>query len=214
MPDRGRRPPHLAHTSPGRISCSQRAGSPAIENFLVRRPPAHARRAGAPAAHAAPPDRRPSSAGSAAPADGGNAAPVGLGSCGANFVRGVRRPGAHRRTRPLARKSNISAAYSRSDCDGWCAPRVRRGCDGRFAPVAAQNPRNSAAFGRSGANLRATGATGRFAPRRTQNPRKSAALRLSVRRLGANCEPGFVGCRWRNIAGRPPVSVFAKEGPK
>ena len=72
------------------------------------------------------------------------------------------------------------------------------GCDARFAPVGVQNSRDSAAFRRSSANLSATGATGataRFAPSEAQEPRISAAFRLRVRRVSANCEPGFAGCR-------------------
>ena len=63
------------------------------------------------------------------------------------------------------------------------------GCDARFAPVAARNARDSAAFGRSGANLSATGATHRFAPFRAQKSRISAAFRRSARRLVRTANP-------------------------
>jgi hypothetical protein len=113
MPDRGRRPPHLAHTSPGRISCSQRAGSPAIENFLVRRPPAYARRAGALPRGAARPAAE-------------------LGWLSRSSGRRQRRASRSRLMRcelcargatasghpPRSRKSNNSAAFGRAKCDG------------------------------------------------------------------------------------------------
>jgi hypothetical protein len=91
-------------------------------------------------------------------------------------------------------------------CELWVRRQVRT--------RRSRKPRDSAAFGRSGAHLSATGATGRFAPRRTQN---LGNLRLSgrqVRRVGAKCEPGITPCRWRCIGRGPPVSVFAKEGPR
>jgi len=70
-----------------------------------------------------------------------------------------------------------SAAYSRFDCDGAVRTSGATGCDGRFAPVAARNPRDSAAYGGLDANLSATGATGRFAPCEAQKARNSAGFR-------------------------------------
>jgi hypothetical protein len=100
-------------------------------------------------------------------------------------------PGATAVAGVAAQNLRNSAAFDRIQCDGWCEPR----CDGRFAPIAAPNPRDSAAYGGFSANLSATGATGKFAPRRARNPSKPAAFGLPVRRVGANCEPGIAGCR-------------------
>ena len=116
--------------------------------------------------------------------------------CGA--VRRVRRPG----SQPRDLEASSSAAYSRSDCDGRCEPRcdgVRRQVRTRRSP----KPRDSAAFGGSGANLSATGATGRFAPRGLKRP---GILRLSGRR----CD-GWV--RTANPDSRPVASEVSRRSP-
>jgi hypothetical protein len=72
------------------------------------------------------------------------------------------------------------------------------GCDGVRRQVRtrrSRKPSDCAPFGGSGANLSATGATVKFASQRIQNVRKSAAFRPSSATGGANCEPGFSGCR-------------------
>jgi hypothetical protein len=183
-----------------RGNCAQGAVSPAIENFLVRRSPTHARRAGAPAAHAAPPDRRPSSAGSAAPEDGGNAAPVGLGSCGAPraVLAGARQcelcaRGATAKCVPThPARWRESLAFLRLAAGPTLTDGAHLGCDARFAPGAARKPRNSAAYG---------GFSARRVRRVGSHPDQLTILehlRLSsrqVQRVGANCEPGFTPCR-------------------
>jgi hypothetical protein len=90
---------------------------------------------------------------------------------------------------PVGSKVQQFCGLQRVHCDGQVRTSSATGCDARFAPVAAQKARDSAAFGVSRANLSATGATRRFAPRAAQNSRISAAFRLSVRRVVRTANP-------------------------
>ena len=94
---------------------------------------------------------------------------------------------------------------------------AKLGCDGvrrRVRTRRSQEPRDSAAYDRSGVNLRATGATPRFAPFRPEAP---GFLRLSGCQCDgwvrtANPEPRPVASEISRAP--PPVSVFVKEGPR
>jgi hypothetical protein len=116
----------------------------------------------------------------------------------------VRRQVRIRRSAPGGSKPGNSAAFSRFSATGAVRTWGATGCDAWFAPVAAQDARDPAAFSRSGANLSATGATGRFAPFRAQKARKSAGFRSSGATVGCELRTRNQGLSLAKYRAAPP----------
>jgi hypothetical protein len=101
---------------------------------------------------------------------------------------------------PEAQNQRNSARFGPSSATCGCEPGVRR----QVRTVAAQNPRDSAAFDASRANLSATGATVRFAP---CDARKVGILRLSSEQVRTRV-------RTANPLFRPVASEKSRGAPR